>query len=109
MADKNPLDVASEPVPSSDTVLLGPETPSGHVPFIRQHGDTLSGGLARVVEDGEPIWTSEELLALERIEGDVYKASTIYAPKGPSKVTSNAYRNGWDTIFSQTKAPVGQA
>jgi hypothetical protein len=108
VAAKKPLDVSSEPVPSSDTVLLGPTLPSGQVPFIRQQGETLSGGFARVVEDGEPVGTSEELIALERIEGDVYKAKTLYAPKGPSKVTTNAYRNGWDNIFSQTKVSQGK-
>lgn len=110
MADKKSLDVASEPVPSSDTVLLGPTLPSGQVPFLRQQGDVLSGGLARIVEDGEPIGASEELLALERIEGDKYSARSIYgSPRGPSKVATNAYRSGWDNIFSQNKTPVGQA
>jgi hypothetical protein len=111
--------------PSKDVVLLGPPTADGaglHV--IRARDERLEAGELRAFEEGKPI--TGEIVTLKPREENarVCDVTDSYAPppppptahaahagaqlahKGPAKVASPAYRDGWDEIFgAKKKAP----
>lgn len=97
--------------PNGDVVSLGPDL-GGVRPYLRHRPDhTLQAGLARCVADGEDI-AKEGMYHLRQREGrneyDVEPVSEATSRSGPAKVTSNAYRTGWENIFG-AKTPVGKA
>lgn len=106
------------PPSGKDFVALGPDLGDGTRPFFRHRSDhTIETGYSRAVEDGKPINTSEHgsLVRLTPVGGPIYEVETLYEnrpqegdAKGPAKVSSDAYRRGWETIFG-TKKPVGDA
>ena len=97
-----------------DMMVVGPSL-GGICPFVRHRPDhTVESGLARVRPADEPI--PEGSLFLKHREGNAFdvhpvsKGGSDGAPsKGPAKVTTEAYRNGWENIFWPKKTPVGQA
>jgi len=109
MAEKD--DDGKGTCPDGDVVSLGPDL-GGVRPYIRHRPDhTIQAGVARCVPDGESL-DKEGIYHLRQREGrneyDVEPVSPSTARSGPAKVTSNAYRTGWDNIFG-AKTPVGQA
>lgn len=55
----------------------------------------------RPIGDGRPLMGAD-LVALERIDGDRYGVKTVYCGrKGPARVTTEAYRDGWDRVFKK--------
>jgi len=73
-------------------------------------------GFVHPVKDGQAL-NGAELVSLDHIEENRFAVTTIYGkPKpcqatttpGPAKVTSPAFRSGWDRIFGK-KQEVGQA
>lgn len=95
-----------------DTAVFGPPLPDGGIPYIRHREDhTITQGVAHVLRDGQPVDPRTEIVRLDPDEGYRYRVTSIYegaASKGPSKITTDAYRSGWDQIFGK-KAPVGEA
>jgi hypothetical protein len=101
----------------SDELIAGPEMSHGVRPFIRHTKDhKVVGGVMRVVKDGCPINGGGELVQLTHVEGDRFKVEFLYGESdyssecscsGPSKVTTEAYRSGWDRIFGNKE--IGQA
>ena len=91
--------------PKGDRVFFGPTLPDGKsAPFIRESEDhSLRTGIARVVRDGLPIPPNAELVRLDHIEDNEYRVKeSVYGAKGPSTVSTNAYRSGWDEVFKKT-------
>jgi len=91
-----------------DTVVLGPPEEDGSHTCIRKTPDGKVG-IGKfypegVDPDGEG---SGEAVALEQIEGNLYRVSES-SRSGPAKVTSDAYRVGWDNLFGGKKT-VGEA
>ncbi|MBS2019746.1 MAG: hypothetical protein JST00_43185 [Deltaproteobacteria bacterium] len=97
-----------------DVVVLGPPTSDGAgVHVLRARDEKIEAGELRALQEGRPI--SGEVVTLEpRKENprvcDVrssyvppsHASTTTGAPhKGPARVSSQAYRDGWDEIFGQ--------
>lgn len=82
-----------------DELIAGPKLPDGSRPFIRRTDDGISCGMMRDAKDGQPV-NGCELVNLQRIEGERFRVESIYGHKtGPTKVTSDMYRTGWDKVF----------
>lgn len=91
-----------------DEILVGPQiAPDGSCVCLRHTDEHQVGlGVMRPIEDGKPVLNGE-VVSLQRIEGDRYAVTTLYHA-GPSKVSTPAYRDGWDRIFGKEQE-VGQA
>jgi hypothetical protein len=104
-----------------DRMLLGPEQGDGSRPCVRHLPDhRIQTGFVKPLRDGQPINGFDEVFAAryDPQHGD-YEVKSIYdqsqpptgaaqaTSKGPAKVTSNAYRAGYDRIFG--KQTVGSA
>lgn len=100
-----------------DIVHLGPELSDGTHPYLREQGDQLTGGFVskpRRCREGEALHGSG-IIMKHRGPGPSFNvvgewdvpAATPSESKGPAKVTSDAYRAGWDNIFG--KKVVGEA
>lgn len=104
--------------PKTDVVLLGPPTGDGEgVHVLRAREDRIEAGEVRPMKDGAPI--HGEVVKLTPREGapGVCDVEVSYAPpssaraasapshgargKGPPKVATNGYREGWDEIFGK--------
>jgi len=107
-----------------DMLVPGPEIGNGFRTFSRHLPDhTIVEGVMRPLKHGEPIMSGEVLSVKPRKDGTpVCDVESIDIPgqsvcanccheeshKGPAKVTTRAYRSGWDRIFGG-KPEVGQA
>lgn len=101
------------PFGGRDVVIAGPTTQSGQACVRHKSDHTVELGEMRPVAEGRPLFGE-----LVRISGDgpAYDVESVYdtasgeseaSGKGPAKVTTEAYRRGWDAIFG--KRPAGQA
>lgn len=122
-----PLAGAATPTPArpaTDVVLIGPPTADGAgVHVIRARDERLEAGELRALREGRPI--TGEIVTLKPRESnpsvcdvtDSYSApaastaapSAQLAHKGPAKVATRAYREGWDEIFGAKPKPPGPA
>ncbi|HSO34787.1 MAG TPA: hypothetical protein VLT33_19770 [Labilithrix sp.] len=127
-----PLAVAPPPVaapaapaaaPATDVVLLGPPTADGAgVHVIRARDERIEAGELRAIQEGRPI--VGEIVTLKPRESnphicDVTDSFSVQAAspappaqlghKGPAKVATRAYREGWDEIFGPKPKPSGPA
>lgn len=106
---------ATTPAPPVDVVVLGPPTADGGgVHVLRARDEKIETGELRALQEGRPI-TGEVVTLEPRKENprvcDVrstfsppssVKGSAAAAPhKGPARVATQAYRDGWDEIFGQ--------
>jgi len=110
--------------PATDVVLLGPPTADGAgVHVIRARDERVEAGELRALREGRPI--TGEIVTLRPRESnpsvcdvtDSYSAPAAsnagpppqLAHKGPAKVATRAYREGWDEIFGAKPKPSGPA
>ncbi|MDB4945520.1 MAG: hypothetical protein JWP97_5054 [Labilithrix sp.] len=120
---------ASAPVsaPSApDVVLLGgPTADGGGIHVLRARNEQIETGELRALEHGKPI--TGEVVTLKPREGspricdvtDSFEtkpaglralgAAPRTGHKGPAKVATDAYRQGWDEIFGSRPKPSGPA
>jgi len=89
--------------PTKDEFLIGPKDGDGSAPAVRRDADgQLHTCLVREVEEGEDLTMQG---------GDVYHLSPlgrghyegdklVEGRKGPAKVASPEYREGWDRVFN---------
>lgn len=98
-----------------DVVLLGPPTADGAgVHVIRAREERIETGELRALQEGKPI-AGEVLTLKPRKENprvcdvaDSFSADGArHSSKGPAKVSSQAYRDGWDEIFGAKSDPAG--
>jgi hypothetical protein len=115
-------DAAVEDAPVGDRALvLGPVDDKSFAILRKRSADApLEAGVVRPMREGEPI--SGELVSLERADasapvfdvkvhydGRPTRATDSRAPtpalphKGPARVTSDAFRAGWDAVFDARK------
>jgi hypothetical protein len=95
--------------PAKDVVLLGPPTADGAgVHVIRAREERIETGELRAIQEGKPI-TGEIVTLAPRKDNprvcdvkDSYRPPAMSSHKGPAKVASEAYREGWDSIFGST-------
>ncbi len=97
--------------PRSDVVLLGPPTTDGAgVHVLRAREDRIEAGEMRPLKDGVPLAEGAEVVKLSPRPGapgicDVEVALARGAPpraKGPARVSSRSYRQGWDEVFGKS-------
>jgi hypothetical protein len=107
-------------------VLLGPPTADGAgVHVLRARDERIEAGELRALQEGRPI--AGEIVSLKPRESNprICDVTESYAPqgtsspsdsppaqlghKGPAKVATNAYREGWDEIFGAKPKPTGPA
>lgn len=106
--------------PAQDVVILGPPTADGAgVHVLRARDEKVEVGELRALEEGRPIVGEIVTLAPRKDNPrvcdvkDSYRAPSAtgatdalaLAHKGPVKVSTEAYRDGWDEIFG--KKPPG--
>jgi len=96
--------MASDDCKSGDTLIMGPSVDgAGSRICIRHLPDhEIELGVVRPLRDGQPIASGSEVVSLEHLGGSEYSVEHIYG--GPAKVTSDAYRAGWDRIFGRGQA-----
>jgi hypothetical protein len=102
--------VSSAPdAPAKDVVLLGPPTADGAgVHVIRARDERIETGELRAIQEGKPITGEIVTLAPRKDNPRVCDVKDSYVPpammshKGPAKVATDAYREGWDSIFGST-------
>lgn len=85
-----------------DEVIVGPKLSDGQRIAIRHTSDhDVVPCFINPVRQGKPCM-GLNVVALERIEGNRYGVTTILPErKGPSRVTTDAYRDGWDRVFER--------
>ncbi|MFA5203040.1 MAG: hypothetical protein WC708_01430 [Lentisphaeria bacterium] len=100
--------------PKKELVVLGPSLPDGSTAAIRNdpnHGPQC--GLLKRIGEGESL-LGKELVELKQVgSSPVFEMTRIYDGRtpdqkdhdshGPSMVNSQAYRDGWDSIFGNKK------
>lgn len=109
-----------KPTPSPETkvddvVLVHGSSEDGKtLAVLRKRGDQVSAGLLTAVEEGRPL-TGDLLRLKPRKEtplvADVevlyaHEAAASAEREGPARISSPAYREGWNAIFgSASRAP----
>lgn len=102
---------------TADELIAGPVLPGGVRPFVRHTADhNIMVGTMRQVPEGTSINPGEGAFALSDKGGGRYEVTPLVEPekasaaeghKGPARVNTKAYQNGWDALFG--KKPVAQA
>ena len=107
--------------PAEDVVILGPPTADGAgIHVLRAREEKVEVGELRALEEGRPIVGEIVTLAPRKDNPrvcdvkDSYRAPSsaaattalALAHKGPAKISTEAYRDGWDEIFG--KKPPGR-
>src|SRR4051812_19524663 len=92
---------ASSASAAQDVVILGPPTADGAgVHVLRAREEKLEAGELRALEEGKPITGEVVTLAPRKDNPRVCDVKESFcAPsthKGPAKVATEAYREGWD-------------
>lgn len=90
-----------------DVVVLGPPSADGegfHV--LRAREERLEAGELRALEQGKPIQGEVVTLEPRKNQPRVLDVTDSWVPpgpraKGPAKVSTQAYRDGWDEIFGR--------
>jgi hypothetical protein len=107
MADKKKPECNGE-----DVVLMGPPLDkNGARPYVRHCSNcTTQAGVLKPVGEGEPLYDGSLMLEQRPKEPGAYNVVSTYQSEkaGPSRVTTEDYREGWDRIFG-SPPPVGQA
>jgi hypothetical protein len=98
-----------------DRALIVGETADKHVAVLRQRGEgaPIEAGLVRPMKEGEPI--TGELVTLKptaeqsplcdvEVHHDARPQNLQKAHAGPSRVSTEEYRSGWDQIFGAKHA-----
>jgi len=92
-------------------MVFGPECVHGIRRYERMDEDgTVSRGCAQSVENGlHPLAHGVVELDGMAQTGQPHRVLKTYRfnNKGPAQVASEAYRDGWDAIFAERRAPSG--
>jgi hypothetical protein len=102
----------SEPPADADVVVLrGPTQDGEGVEVLRARNGDVETGELRTVRPGASV-KGVEIVRLVAREGSplIWNVKVEYdgrarAGAGPAKVSSRAYREGWDSIFGKSEKP----
>ena len=99
--------------PERDVLFVrGPSEDGRGVDVVRVKNDELSVGQLREVREGQPLYGDLVKLSQRKEHERLYDVEVLAegrrAPpppsrKGPPKVASDAYREGWDAVFGDSK------
>lgn len=89
-----------------DKLVFGAVQSDGSAPYVRVKDGTVEQGVATAAKEGKPLNPESHLVGITKRDDDWWdvaeyqdvKAATAAITK-PAKVTSRAYRNGWDTLW----------
>jgi len=109
--------------PATDVVILGPPTADGAgVHVLRAREEKVELGELRPLAEGRPLAGEVVTLAPRKDNPRVCDVKDSYRPpsvaaatslalshKGPAKVATEAYRDGWDEIFGKKPSPPSAA
>lgn len=102
--------------PPTDVVLLGPPTADGAgVHVLRARDTRIEAGELRALQEGRPITGEVVTLKPRESNPQLCDVTASYSPpaqlghKGPAKVATRAYREGWDEIFGAKPKDAGPA
>ncbi|MBO6934592.1 MAG: hypothetical protein JJ863_06450 [Deltaproteobacteria bacterium] len=98
---------------TEDVVLVHGRTADGKgLEVLRKKGDELSAGQIRPVEDGKPLTGDlvkltprPEMPLLCDVDVEYEAPRSTKAEAGPARVSSSAYRKGWDRMWGKRKSP----
>jgi len=106
--------MSKDECPAEDRLIIGPDLGDGSHSCVRHTPDhKIHVGRVQPLRDGQSIIGDQEILMVkyDSQQGD-FLVRTVYNPrhqgeesntsKGPAKVTSDAYRAGYDRIFGKT-------
>jgi len=86
-------------------IVQGPDASGSSLMLRHGHGHTTVGTLTPC-RDGKPVHPEAELVNVEERPDGSLSCETLWSPDdapsastGPAKVTSPAYRSGWDAIW----------
>lgn len=109
--------------PATDVVILGPPTADGGgVHVLRAREEKVEIGELRPLAEGRPLAGEVVTLSPRKDNPRVCDVKDSYRPpsvgaatalalahKGPAKVATEAYRDGWDEIFGKKPSPPSAA
>lgn len=103
-------DAPAKSASTTDIVLLGPPTADGAgVHVLRARDERIEAGELRAITEGRPITGEIVALSPRKDNPRICDVKESYAPpathKGPAKVATSAYREGWDGIFGNNPTP----
>lgn len=89
-----------------DKLVFGAVEADGSAPYVRVKEGTVERGTATAAKEGRPINPEAHMVGITKREDDwwdvnEYKDVTQAAAAitKPAKVTSGAYRSGWDALW----------
>lgn len=91
---------------SEDVLTAGPVQEDGTQPYIRLTNNHIETGTLTIMQDGQAAPPDATLVSLKRRDDGRYDVQELHRT-GPAKVSSDAFRSGWDRIFGNKT--VGQA
>ena len=103
--------MSEDPKPKDRALILG-EVGNKGIAVLRQRGEgaPVEAGVVRNVREGEPIVgelvtlkPSDDGSRLCDVEVHVDNRPNAGTHKGPTRVASDSYRDGWDEIFGKRK------
>jgi hypothetical protein len=109
-ADPKSPSATSEVRPRDRAVILGPVEGDKGLAVLRQRaeGAPVEAGIVKPLEEGRPI--AGEVVRLKPTAEDprvcdveVHLDRRGVAHKGPARVATNAYRDGWDALFASDR------
>lgn len=106
-----------EPAKSEDVVLVHGRTDDGKgLKVLRKKADELSAGEVRPVEEGKPLrgdlvrlTPRAEMPLLCDVDVEYEAPRAPKAEAGPARVSSAAYRKGWDSLWGKRRPARGKA
>ncbi len=102
----------SEESPGADVLLVGDAAgPGDAAPVLRLRNGAVEAGELRAAEEGKPILGEVVKLTRRGEHARLFDVEVLARPpgpspstrlghKGPARVSSDAYRSGWDAIFA---------
>jgi hypothetical protein len=105
---------SSEPCSKQDVLFVHSPAPTGDgFRVIRARNDTLELGELRGMKAGQPIYGEVVQLSRREESPRMFDVTTVVPPKtspaepgkGPAKVTTSAYRSGWEAVFGGKEPP----
>jgi hypothetical protein len=104
-------DKKNEPCTHGDEMVVGPSMVDGKRCYVRHTSNhEIQVGIVSPTSEGAPV--GDNVVVLERQgDGPVYSVRPLFEERrtsGPAKVTTPAYRKGWETIFG-ARVPIAEA
>lgn len=87
----------------TELAMITSTNEDGSFNLVRQSDEGVNLFTGRIIKDGQPISPDAEVVHLTPRPDSLYDVKTLQAGNrsGPAKVTTHAYRAGYDKIFKK--------